>query len=433
MAMKVETVSTETIRPSSPTKSNLKTFKISLLDQLAPPFYVPVVLFYSSAPSDINVSEKLKTSLSQTLSSFYPFCGRLKENASIDCSDQGALFVEARARFPLSRVLTDPDILGLQQFLPFPPYKLSSEEEVVLGVKVSFFECGGVGIGVCISHKIADGCSVAQFLISWAEAGLGIGSSSGFGPRLDASMIFPPKVVNFPMPAGVISDEKLVTKRFRFNGKGLAQLKAEFPGLKPTRVEAVTALIWKTALEVVKIKPGGSGIYPPSAVTHIVNIRSRASPPLPEQTLGNLWQSAVAPLMDMDKQAPQLHDLMALLRKSIRRMNGDFVRELREENRLAKACESLMSARKLASTSGVRFELYRFSSWTRFPFYEADFGWGRPAWVCTTSVPMKNVVILMGTGLEDEGIEAWVTLTEADMVKFEAYEALLQFVMPPSH
>lgn len=406
MAMKIETFSTETIKPASATPSHLRTFKICLLDQLAPPFYAPVVLFYSasdvngSSDDMISVSDKLKASLSETLSSYYPFCGRLKENTSIDCRDEGALFVEARARFPLSEVLTDPDILGLQQFLPFLPYKLSSEKEVILGVKVNFFECGGVGIGVCVSHKIADGCSLAQFLISWAQVGLGLGFGARREPRLDVSAVFQPRDVNFPMPAGVISSEKLVTKRFRFSRKAMALLRAEVSGLKPTRVEALTALIWKTALESAKVRPGSLGEFLPSAATHVVNIQCRAAPPLPEHTLGNLWQSAVASLMDTGKEALQMKDLLAPVQKSIRRMNADFVGELQGDNGFATACEPLMAARKLTSRGGAAVELYRFSSWARFPFYEVDFGWGRPKWICTTSVPMKNAVILMGQDQE---------------------------------
>lgn len=71
--------------------------------------------------------------------------------------------------------------------------------------------------------------------------------------------------------------------------------------------------------------------------------------------------------------------------------------------------------------------MYRFSSWTRFPFYETDFGWGKPTWVSTTSIPMRNIVILMGTKTGD-GIEAWITLNEDVMAEFQANPKLLQFL-----
>lgn len=72
-------------------------------------------------------------------------------------------------------------------------------------------------------------------------------------------------------------------------------------------------------------------------------------------------------------------------------------------------------------------EMYRFSNWIRFPFYNIDFGFGKPIWVCTTNVPIKNIVVLMSTRAGD-GIEAWVTLAEQVMAKFECHHELLEFV-----
>ncbi|KAL3745943.1 hypothetical protein ACJRO7_014959 [Eucalyptus globulus] len=145
MATKVKVVSTKTIKPSSPTPPHLRNFNFCLLDQLAPPFYVPVVLFYSvpdgkAAPDSASVSGNLKTSLAQVLSLFYPLGGRVKGNACIDCNDEGALYLEAKAHFELSKVLSYTEIAQLQQFLPFSPYKVSTnnEDQVIVGDQANF-------------------------------------------------------------------------------------------------------------------------------------------------------------------------------------------------------------------------------------------------------------------------------------------------------
>ncbi|XP_039165524.1 stemmadenine O-acetyltransferase [Eucalyptus grandis] len=336
--MKVEAVSAESIKPSSPTPSHHREFKFCLLDQLAPPFYVPAILFYS-APDDkaaldsASVTGNLKTSLSQ-----------------------------------------------LQKFLPFSPYRVipNIEEQVIVGVQFTFFNCGGIAIGICISHKIADGASVSAFLAAWSEIAInGVdGKANLKTPFLKASEIFPPKDINFKMPSGVISREKILTKMFRFDGESLGRLRARFGSTAPTRVEAVTALIWKSAVEAARKRSDWTKKYPPSsAVTHVVNIRSRIrSQPLPENALGNLWQSIVAPLMEPNKEA-ELQDFAGIIRKSISSIDSEYLSALRGENGLAKACENLTAARRLAAASAGEIELYRFSSWARFPFYEADFGW----------------------------------------------------------
>ncbi|GLT69016.1 hypothetical protein SLA2020_412020 [Shorea laevis] len=95
--MEVEIISEECIKPSSPTPANLRTHKLSLLDQTIPPIYTPMILYYPmnqriSHPIVDIVSQRshlLKQSLSETLTRFYPFAGKIKDNLSVDCNDEG--------------------------------------------------------------------------------------------------------------------------------------------------------------------------------------------------------------------------------------------------------------------------------------------------------------------------------------------------------
>ena len=66
--------------------------------------------------------------------------------------------MEAEANIGLSVILEDPENNVVQQFLPFDPFNVKSDTElpVMTGVQVNVFKCGGIGIGVCVSHKIAD-------------------------------------------------------------------------------------------------------------------------------------------------------------------------------------------------------------------------------------------------------------------------------------
>ena len=63
--MEVEIISSESIKPSSPTPKHLKTHKLSLLDQFIPSIYIPMVLFYTfdddKTKADINdaISQRL--------------------------------------------------------------------------------------------------------------------------------------------------------------------------------------------------------------------------------------------------------------------------------------------------------------------------------------------------------------------------------------
>ncbi|RVW18101.1 Deacetylvindoline O-acetyltransferase [Vitis vinifera] len=66
----------------------------------------------------------------------------------------------------------------------------------------------------------------------------------------------------------------------------------------------------------------------------------------------------------------------------------------------------------------------------RFPLYEADFGWGKPIWVGSASLPFKNLILFMDSSGTNGGIEAWINLMEEDMGKFQGDKELLSFVSP---
>ncbi|XP_048436856.1 uncharacterized protein LOC125475722 isoform X3 [Pyrus x bretschneideri] len=63
----------------------------------------------------------------------------------------------------------------------------------------------------------------------------------------------------------------------------------------------------------------------------------------------------------------------------------------------------------------------------RFPFYEPDFGWGKPPWV-TSGTEFKNLIVLMDTR-DGDGIEVSLNLKEEDLAIFESTKELLECVL----
>lgn len=71
--------------------------------------------------------------------------------------------------------------------------------------------------------------------------------------------------------------------------------------------------------------------------------------------------------------------------------------------------------------------IYTISSLCRFPFYQVDFGWGKPLRVMLRSGNLDaNITFLMGTPSAD-GIEATVQLEE-EMAIFQKNKELLAYV-----
>jgi shikimate O-hydroxycinnamoyltransferase len=427
MVMQVEIISKEIIKPSSPTPHHLRNFKLSFLDQIAPSLYIPIIFFYHSnhgvGVDPFERSRSLKKSLAETLTRFYPLAGApINEDFSINCNDKGADYIEARVPCKLSQVVDNPKAQELIQLLPFEPHHSCTEigKEVLLAVQYNIFECGGVAIAVCVSHKIADGTSAVTFVNAWA--GTSRGASEVISSSFDAATHFPLRDTTGFMPNEAISKENIVTKRFVFNKSSIAALRKEASvafgpeDRGPSRVEAISAFIWRRFMAMAKAKQGNKKPKLFAAV-HAVNLRERMVPQLPVHSFGNLWRVAIATsLVEIEKDCCFL---VRQLRNSIMEINSEYVKKLQDSN-------GHLDFMKKTSKQLVQgeIEFCNFSSWCWFPFYEVDFGMGKPTWVCCPSIPCKNVVVMMSTK-DGDGIEMWINMKEEDMAMFEHDPELL--------
>ncbi|XP_038686643.1 stemmadenine O-acetyltransferase-like [Tripterygium wilfordii] len=422
--MKVEIVSRETIKPSSSTPSNLTTFQFSLLDQFFSATYIHSILFYPTTNDTnrhIDVNKRchvLKTSLSKTLTMYYPFAGRIKDHNSIDCTDEGAMFIETRVNCPLSDVLRNPNF---DQFKEFQPLEVglptATGTSTLLFVQANFFECGGMAIGVRLVHKIADATTFMTFMKIWAS----IAREADEVANLElfaGAILFPPMDYKFPSIADVplIRYESCVLKRLLFSASNIDALKAKIASTsvqQPTRVEAITALIWKCAMTASRSIKGTCSR--PSLCTHAINLRKRLSTPLSEYSIGNILTVITAKFLETEIE---LQSLVLKLRKEVKELKVN-----REE--ISDHMKKIMEIKSSGKESGV-VDAYYFSSWCRMPVYEADFGWGKPTWISFINFKVPNIVYFVDTR-EGDGIEAWVSLREDEMAIFEHNEELLSF------
>ncbi|KAM3709313.1 hypothetical protein ACB098_02G164000 [Castanea mollissima] len=428
MLMNVEIISKEIIKPSSPTPHHLRNFKLSFLDQIAPPTYIPVIFFYQCKQyMDVDHYERsssLKKSLAETLTHFYPLAGTLiNEDFSINCNDEGVDYVQARVPCMLSQVVEKDNGQALIQLLPFEPYRSCSDQfgkEVLLAVQYNIFDCGGVAISFCVSHKVADGISAINFITAWA--GMSRGASEIISPSFDAAIHFPPRDISGFTLSTAIAKEKIVTRRFVFDKSSIAALRKEAslafgPEDKgPSRVEAISAFICRRFIAIAQSKPGNKAKL--FAGLHAVNLRERMAPHLPVNSFGNLVTVALSQVK-IEKDDCLWENQ---LRNAIREINVDYVKKLQDG---VEYLNFMNNGKKQLANGETVF--CNFTSWCRFPVYEIDFGMGKPTWVCSPSRPYKNVVVMMSSK-DGYGIETWVSMNEEDMAMFEHDPELLSFV-----
>ncbi|XP_052206939.1 uncharacterized protein LOC127811267 [Diospyros lotus] len=434
--MEVEVVSREYIKPSSPTPTHLKTFHISLLDQLLPSAYVPFVFHYLMSDSNCvkQVLDRLKSSLSETLSRFYPLAGRLKDHMSFDCNDEGVLFIETHVNYDMSMFLEQPELEVLHRFVPYQDFVLEPETSLVhLAIQANVFASGGISIGVSMSHKILDANTLATFLKCWAALSAGCKDKAVFPDLTSASTLFPPRLEQLPRSMAYLKENwlkegKSILRRFVFDSSAIKALKAKATRKLvpyPSSSQVVTALIWMRALAA---STAVKGYKQPSMLVYAVNMRPRMESPLSEKAFGNIFWLTSAHHNVTHTDETELQVVVGLVKEAVKKLDSTFIQGMQGDEGFD-TIHKLMEERDEVYAK-EKPEMYMFSDVRSFKLSELDFGWGKPIWVSHVwgfpSSILINGVFLAERNV-DEGIEAWVHLDEPEMAILEQDPEFLSY------
>ena len=267
-----------------------------------------------------------------------------------------------------------------------------------------------------------DAFSAAKFLTSWAstaiisrQAGIDDDHEAQVWPTFGLTSLLQANDLPEMKPTPVIENDNGVTKRIVFDGAKISALRAisHYPSFprQPSRVEVVTALIWRARMGVSRAKHGRLRT---SLAAHNINLRPRIVPPLPPSSCGNLQGRVTTRFVAADREVeelPELKDLLGLLMDSFTKSKETFVTR---EDAFPTLLQKRNEIHEVVEKGEV--DVYMFTSWCRFPFYEVDFGWGKPVWVSKSHSAFEAATLL---DTEDgDGIEAWVTFDKQDMPLF---------------
>uniref|UniRef100_A0A516IJJ2 Salutaridinol 7-O-acetyltransferase n=1 Tax=Turnera subulata TaxID=218843 RepID=A0A516IJJ2_9ROSI len=294
-----EILSREFVKPFSTTPKHKGIHKLCFFDQLSPRLYVPLLLFYTKEAghksSDFyHRSHLLKQSLSQALSRYYPLAGRIQGDATIDCNDEGIMFLEARIQCELQEILKHPAEQTIKSLFPDDLQYKDSILGSRLVLQVTSFDCGGMAIAICICHKTLDAAGLSSFVNDWAAMSRGIvNSPEEVSPVLfNLASVCPP--IELPtINHGEFDQVKTGSRRLVFDALSIAKLKSLVADKvqNPTRVELVSALIYMAAISAARKSSGSSNL---TIMHHAVDMRKRVSSILPRGCEGNL--TAVFPV-----------------------------------------------------------------------------------------------------------------------------------------
>ncbi|KAL0754009.1 hypothetical protein Bca101_091677 [Brassica carinata] len=381
MEMKLEVVGREVIKPASPSPQDL--LQLSLADVSGPAAYVSTIFFYKTVSGeslDIT-SGRLKTSLSDILSRFYPLAGRM-EGDKIICNDEGAVFTEARTDLPPSDFLKNNlnNTNSLPEFLPTIAPGESAGAWPLLSVKVSFFGSGsGFAVTVSISHRICDAASILTFVSGWAATAKAESSDVVMNiPTFASTTVYPPPPFSFQSSS--------MDRLYEPKSKAMSETVPV-----PTRVEAIMSLIWRCA---TKSSRSNSAVQKSTLMIQALDLRLRIPPAvLSKDAVGNL--QAPFFLKEGSESKMEIAEIVAEFRKA-----KEVVNEMIKEN---------LATTITATTLGPNLK----------PFYEVDFGCGSPVWIGSTGHVIHNAVfVLLMDSKDGEDVEAWISLPGQDMSVF---------------
>ncbi|KAI3939808.1 hypothetical protein MKW92_022999 [Papaver armeniacum] len=308
-----------------------------------------------------------KTFDTKVLVYYYPLAGRVAMNEKnrfiINCTGEGALFVEAEADCTLEDIndFMKPDSVSLGKLL----YDINGvQNPPLLVAQVTKFKCGGFSLGLSMDHIIFDGIGATEFVNSWGEVTRGLPISNP--PFLDRTLLKArvPPMVKFSHAfeqiidmssdtVALLEEETLVNKSFVFRLEKLEQLKKEAMEdevlKKCTTFETLTAFMWKAQTKSLRLHPDQQ-----VRVLFTVDARSKLDPPLPKRIL------RAKEILDnpLSSTIQKIQEKIKMVTNDYIRSGIDFFEEQHERKPLT-------------------YTIF-LNAWSRLAFHSVDFGWGGP-------------------------------------------------------
>ncbi|TKY75048.1 acetyltransferase protein [Spatholobus suberectus] len=256
-----------------------------------------------------NLLDKLKHSLSLTLSHFYPLAGRLVTHKTqdphsysvfVDCNNtRGARFIHTTLDITISDILSPVDVPPIVQSFFDHDRAVNHDGHTMPLLSIQVTELmDGVFIGCSMNHTIGDGTSYWNFFNTWSE----IFQAQAQGHEYDVPISHqpihnrwfpndcsPPINLPFKHHDEFISrfEAPLLRERiFHLSAESIAKLKAkansECNTTKISSFQSLSALVWRSITRARSLPYDQR-----TSCKLAANNRSRMEPPLPQEYFGN--------------------------------------------------------------------------------------------------------------------------------------------------
>lgn len=377
---------------------------INPCDQIKDITHTPTIYFYnhSATLEAVNPVSILKESLSKALSLFYPLAGRLNwaeeggSRVELHCNGKGVPIFEAESEAAVEDFGDFTPTQSIQPLIPSVDYTTPIDQIPLIIVQLTRFRCGGLSLGLGISHVMADGPSALHFINEWAKFARGIGPA--VPPFLDRKIVETDKPLSFkfdpavlrppptligqedsleqrkkPIAAAYLSLSKLQIEKLR-NEANLDFGKLEGGGGRGfSRFEAVAAHIWRCTS-----KARGHVAEQQTSLHFVADFRNKMQPPLPKNYFGNALIRVEATDTSGSLLTNSIGAASRKIREAVEKVSDGGVRGYLD---YLKKLGDVGRFRSLDNNGRPKGDFYgnpnlAIISWTGLPLFGTDFGWG---------------------------------------------------------
>ncbi|XP_021754744.1 spermidine hydroxycinnamoyl transferase-like [Chenopodium quinoa] len=418
-------------------------FQLTEWDQTGVITHVPTVYFYKPSEewltSSKSIIDTLKDSLSRVLVHFYPLAGRVRwvgqGRLELLCNAMGVELIKAESCGELSDFGDFASQTNLfDKLIPFVDYEKPIHELPLVVGQLTKFRCGGVCLGVNISHILADGQSALHFMSEWTRLARGepIATAPYFNPSIIRAQYLPSTLTPWDMntPPLLIGQENNLEERKKATTVAILPLsKDHVESLKKatnngqntnpyTRYEVVAAHVWRSAC-----KAREHHLEQPTCLGFTVDVRSRLHPPLPSKYLGNAILDVVASSRSGDIINFPLGYTCARIREAIEKVDDNYIWSNID---FWKNLTDLSPFQDLHARNKNEGPFYGnpnlgVISWLTLPIYGLDFGWGKEIYMGPGTHDSDGDCLMLPGPVNDGSVQVAICLQVAHMDAFKKY------------
>ncbi|PIA45899.1 hypothetical protein AQUCO_01600269v1 [Aquilegia coerulea] len=395
--------------------------------------HIPSVYFFKpDGSSNFFDADLLRGALSKVLVPFYPVAGRLKKDRNgrleIECNGEGALFVEAYTESNIVDLGDFEPSMELMQLIPSLGKGQDIFSSPLMLLQVTYFNCGGVSLGVAAQHTVLDGIAGTQFINSWARVARGLDIK--IPPFINRTLLRAqqPPTPSFPHiehqpPPAVLksSNQKLETSpisaaTFKITRDHINSLKAkcnnEFdPIVKFSSYEVLAGHVWRCASKARNLENDQE-----TSVSIVVDGRTRLNPPLPFQYLGNALFHVTPRTTSGDIVSKPLVHAVKKVHDTLGRADNEYLRSALDYLELQPDLSSLVRSSHTFGCPNLGF-----TSWCRMPLHDADFGWGKPVYMGPGSIMHEGLAYVLPNPSNDGNLSLIISLQSDYIIPFKQY------------